>query len=294
MNESTAKRISIPIAACISTLFLWLLCLASPPKLEGHWHVKRSDGSRPTDTEFIQTIDFLPHKRATLNSGIGGYHGIVGGIVKREQKMYFGGECISYEFRYRWKQDTLLLQQMNYHELDKFFYALRCQEGCCDKQRDFFIFDPVDIDLPIARTPLVLDTLAPNSTWMNIKVGQPKEEHRTSYGINSKLLLGSLFSTIDDLPLWKERHFVKLPEERRHKTHPLLYIDRSTRLDYLSPILNKLAEMGYSNTYFVLRSADTSQELTCWIQDVHIEDFNCSIVSHCTIDDFLHSRLTPR
>lgn len=293
MNESTAKRISIPIAACISTLFLWFLCLASPPKLVGHWHIYKADGARPLDIEFIQTIDFLPRVEARLNADPIGNHGIAGEIVRRERKMYFGGECIYFQFRYRLKQDTLFLQQINSHELDNFFYALRCQEGCCDKQRDFFNLDPVDIDLPVTEHPSALDTLPNLSTWMYIKIGQPKQEYKTSSGTQPKLLLGSKFSTIEDLDFWREKHLVKLPKGRRSKARPLLFIDRSTDLDQLSPILHKLAEMGYPTTYFVLRSADTYPELKLWVQAIHIEHFTCSTVLHGTIEDLLQRTLTP-
>ncbi|MBX2875419.1 MAG: hypothetical protein KTR30_25105, partial [Saprospiraceae bacterium] len=58
MNEDTVKLISIPLATCLSTFCLWLLCLASPPKLEGHWHVYDPDGNIPSSVEYIQTIDF--------------------------------------------------------------------------------------------------------------------------------------------------------------------------------------------------------------------------------------------
>lgn len=289
MNEDTAKLISIPVAACLSTFLLWLLYLASPPKLEGHWHVFNADGTRPSSEAYIETIDFRTDGTATLNLSPVGYAGLVGGIGRREKRMYFGGECLSLNFKYHLKKDTLLLRQLNYDQADTPFFALRCQEGCCDKQTDFFLGDNVDIDLPVAQKHHTLDTFKSSSHWMHIKVGKPKQEYQLVYGSEPRIQLGSyLYDTLElDLSLWVERHQIKLPEHRRKETQPLLFVDRNVPMIQLSHFMQSLYELGFSHPYFVLRSAKTNQDFRLRVKRVSVQDFNHFPNMHFTIEQYL-------
>lgn len=290
MNEDTAKLISIPIAACLSTFCLWLLCLASPPKLEGHWHVYNADGTRPSSESFIETIDFRTDGTAILNLSPVGYTGLVGGIGRRERRMYFGGECLSLNFKYHLKKDTLLLRQLIYDEADTPFFALRCQEGCCDKQTDFFLGDNVDIDLPVAQKHHTLDTFKSNSRWIHIKVGKPKEEYQYNYTSRPRIRLdNSLYDTLN-LNLWVERHQIKLPASRRQEMRPLLFVDREFRIGQLSGFLQDLADLGFKESYFVLRSLETDENFKLWINPIDIPSFTHFPNKYFTIERYLEGQ----
>ncbi len=289
MNEDTAKLISIPIAACLSTFCLWLLCLASPPKLEGHWHVYDADGTRPSSNGYIQTIDLGPDREATINLGIGGNLRLEGQIISTQRRIEFGAECLSANFKYYLKGDTLFLRQPSLYTEDIPFYAIRCQEGCCNKQSDFFLGDSVDIDLPVVKHQHTLDTLKLSSRWMHIKVGIPKQEYQIEYGSEPRIQLGSyLYDTLElDLSLWVERHQIKLPEHRREETQPLLFVDRNVPMIQLSHLMQSLYELGFSHPYFVLRSAKTNQDFRLRVKRVSVQDFNHFPNMHFTIEQYL-------
>lgn len=293
MNEDTAKLISIPIAACLSTFCLWLLCLASPPKLEGHWHVYDADGTRPNSNGYIQTIDLGPDREATINLGIGGNLRLEGQIISTQRRIEFGAECLSANFKYYLKGDTLFLRQPSLYTEDIPFYAIRCQEGCCNKQSDFFLGDSVDIDLPVVKHQHTLDTLKLSSRWMHIKVGIPKQEYQIEYGSEPRILLDNYFyDTLDlelDLNLWTEIHLIKLPEHQHAQASPLLFVDRHVRMEELSDFLQKLADLGFKESYFVLRSLETDENFKLWINPIDIPSFTHFPNKYFTIERYLLS-----
>lgn len=293
MNEDTAKLISIPIAACLSTFCLWLLCLASHPDLKGHWHVYNVDGTRPSSEVYIQTIDLGPYREASINLGIGENLRLEGRIISKKRRIEFGAECLSVTFKYYLKGDTLFLRQPSLYSEDIPFYTIRCQAGCCNKQSDFFLGDNVDIDLPVARQQQTLETLELSSRWMDIKVGTPKQEYQVEYGSESRILLDNYFyDTLGlelDLNLWAEIHLIKLPEHQHAQASPLLFVDRHVRMEELSDFLRKLTELGFKESYFVLRSYETNEDFKLWIKRVDIPSFTHFPNKYFTIERYLQN-----
>lgn len=131
MNENTAKLVSIPIAACLSTFCLWLLCLTSPPKLEGHWHVCQTDTPVVIPQGFVQSIDFLSNNQLIFNKDKAIQEHFSGSWYRNEQMIRYGEECSMVKIKYRLEGDTLYLQAIGLAKEKRTFKALR-QVTICD------------------------------------------------------------------------------------------------------------------------------------------------------------------
>lgn len=56
-------------------------------------------------------------------------------------------------------------------------------------------------------------------------IGKPKEKFQETYGTSPRLQLGDKFATLADIPLFLEKHKIKVPENKRNKITSSLRID---------------------------------------------------------------------
>jgi len=56
-------------------------------------------------------------------------------------------------------------------------------------------------------------------------IGKPKEKFQEIYGTSPRLQLGDKFATVSDIPLFLEKHKIKVPENKRNKITSSLRID---------------------------------------------------------------------
>ena len=56
-------------------------------------------------------------------------------------------------------------------------------------------------------------------------IGKPLEKYQSTYGTSPRLQLGDKFATVADVPLFLEKHKVKVPEERHPQITSSLRID---------------------------------------------------------------------
>lgn len=56
-------------------------------------------------------------------------------------------------------------------------------------------------------------------------IGKPKDKFQETYGTSPRLQLGDKFATVADIPLFLEKHKIKVPENKRNKITSSLRID---------------------------------------------------------------------
>lgn len=75
-------------------------------------------------------------------------------------------------------------------------------------------------------------------------VGKPTQQYQNVYGTKPRLQLGDKFATIRDIPLFLEKHKVKLPENKRDRITSSLRIDGEVTMGIVSDIKTQLRKSG--------------------------------------------------
>lgn len=75
-------------------------------------------------------------------------------------------------------------------------------------------------------------------------VGKPTQQYQKVYGTKPRMQLGDKFATVRDIPLFLERHKVKLPENKRDRITSSLRIDGEVTMGIVSDIKTQLRKSG--------------------------------------------------
>ena len=239
-----------------------------PIDLKGHWHLFPIDRSNSLfmDGDY-EILEILNDSIATFGYYFYGNYGIQGTYINNfiEQEFRFGGECMFLQFDFDLKKDTLYLHQMEYTDNYIAHYkAYKCEEGCCNKEKEMFQNLKIDINLPIA-----IDTthLIENDYYLkqNIMYGFPKEDY-SGFGKSAVLNLGDKISMPEDIPIWEEKMKIKANEKNHSKIDIVIYADKKTTFSAMNRTLIKLKEVGYKEVFFALRSKSIYDDFKIWLK----------------------------
>ena len=75
-------------------------------------------------------------------------------------------------------------------------------------------------------------------------VGRPTKQFQNIYGTKPRMQLGDKFATVRDIPLFLEKHKVKLPENKRDRITSSLRIDGEVTMGIVSDIKTQLRKSG--------------------------------------------------
>lgn len=75
-------------------------------------------------------------------------------------------------------------------------------------------------------------------------IGRPKEMHQKTYGTSPRLQLGDAFASVDDIPLFLEKHKQKVPELRRPLITSSLRVDGTVTMGIVQDVKIKLRKSG--------------------------------------------------
>jgi len=75
-------------------------------------------------------------------------------------------------------------------------------------------------------------------------IGKPKDKWRDTYGTKPRLQLGDKFSTVEDIPLFLEKHKIKVPENKRPKITSSLRIDGKVTMGIVQDVKTQLRKTG--------------------------------------------------
>ncbi|MCB0570035.1 MAG: biopolymer transporter ExbD [Phaeodactylibacter sp.] len=77
-----------------------------------------------------------------------------------------------------------------------------------------------------------------------IYVGRPVERYRELYGTKPRIQLGDKFSTVNDIPLFLERHRIKVPEARHGQITSSLRVDGEVTMGIVQDVKTQLRKSG--------------------------------------------------
>ncbi len=88
------------------------------------------------------------------------------------------------------------------------------------------------------KTPTAsqLTKLQEKSLVNYLYIGKPKEKFQEIYGTSPRLQLGDKFATVADIPLFLEKHKIKVPENKRNKITSSLRIDGTVTMGIVQDV----------------------------------------------------------
>ena len=75
-------------------------------------------------------------------------------------------------------------------------------------------------------------------------IGRPEVRYQSVYGTSPRLQLGDAFATVQDIPLFLEKHKVKVPENKRARITSSLRVDGEVTMGIVQDVKIKLRKSG--------------------------------------------------
>ncbi len=88
-------------------------------------------------------------------------------------------------------------------------------------------------------------------------IGRPTDQYKEQYGTSPRLQLGDKFATVDDIPLFLEKHKIKVAENKRARITSSLKVDGDVTMGIVQDIKTQLRK---SNQLKVNYSAKPKNE----------------------------------
>ncbi len=95
----------------------------------------------------------------------------------------------------------------------------------------------VDVIVPAATE---LTKLEKKSLVNQIYIGKPKEQYRDIYGTSPRIQLNDKISDEDDIPIFLEKHKIKVPENQRAKITSSLRVDGEVTMGIVQDVKTAL------------------------------------------------------
>ena len=99
----------------------------------------------------------------------------------------------------------------------------------------------LDVNTPEATE---LTKLEKKSLVNYIYVGKPMPKYQATYGTSPKMQLGDKFASVADIPLFLEKHKIKVPEGQRPGITTSLRIDGDVTMGIIQDIKTELRKSG--------------------------------------------------
>jgi biopolymer transport protein ExbD len=99
----------------------------------------------------------------------------------------------------------------------------------------------LDVTTPYATE---LTKLEEKSLVNYLYIGKPLPKYQKLYGTSPRLQLGDKFSTIADIPIFLEKHKIKVPEARHGQITSSLRVDGKVTMGIVTDVKTKLRKSG--------------------------------------------------
>ncbi len=99
----------------------------------------------------------------------------------------------------------------------------------------------VNVNTPKATE---LTKLAEKSLVNYIYIGKPKDKYKEQYGTSPRMQLGDKFSIVEDIPIFLEKHKVKVPEAKQKRITSSLRVDGEVTMGIVQDVKTKLRKSG--------------------------------------------------
>ncbi len=89
-----------------------------------------------------------------------------------------------------------------------------------------------------------LSKLEEKSLVNYLYIGKPMEKYHETYGTTPRLQLGDKFATVADIPIFLEKHKVKVPENKRSRITSSLRVDGEVTMGIVQDVKTQLRKSG--------------------------------------------------
>lgn len=89
-----------------------------------------------------------------------------------------------------------------------------------------------------------LSKLEEKSLVNYLYIGKPMEKYQETYGTTPRLQLGDKFATVADIPIFLEKHKVKVPENKRTRITSSLRVDGDVTMGIVQDVKTQLRKSG--------------------------------------------------
>jgi biopolymer transport protein ExbD len=87
-------------------------------------------------------------------------------------------------------------------------------------------------------------------------IGRPTDQYKEQYGTSPRLQLGDKFATVDDIPLFLEKHKIKVAENKRARITSSLKVDGDVTMGIVQDIKTQLRKSNQLKDYLLIISSD--------------------------------------
>ncbi|HMN88865.1 MAG TPA: biopolymer transporter ExbD [Saprospiraceae bacterium] len=113
----------------------------------------------------------------------------------------------------------------------------------------------VQVSTPYATE---LTKLEEKSLVNYLYVGRPTPQYQSIYGTKPRLQLGDKFADVSEIPLFLERHKVKVPESRRAQITSSLRVDGTVTMGIVQDIKTQLRKAGQLKVNYSAKKRPTN------------------------------------
>ncbi len=113
----------------------------------------------------------------------------------------------------------------------------------------------VQVSTPYATE---LTKLEEKSLVNYLYVGRPTPQFQSIYGTKPRLQLGDKFADVSEIPLFLERHKVKVPESRRAQITSSLRVDGTVTMGIVQDIKTQLRKAGQLKVNYSAKKRPTN------------------------------------
>ena len=89
-----------------------------------------------------------------------------------------------------------------------------------------------------------LSKLEEKSLVNYLYIGKPMEKYQETYGTTPRLQLGDKFASVADIPIFLEKHKVKVPENKRTRITSSLRVDGEVTMGIVQDVKTQLRKSG--------------------------------------------------
>ncbi|MEO1258234.1 MAG: hypothetical protein AAFZ15_05535 [Bacteroidota bacterium] len=240
-------------------------------KLKGHWHLYEIIEYPFMGTRKYYTIDFKENQLVLFdNNGIYS-NNCLGELDWSQNNISFNIDGLQLELKFEWKNDSLFFHKAFSNEI---FFAEKCEESCCDKQKDFFVQQGVSIDLPIVTDTSGLFHLDRLNTLNegSILIGVVKNIGCFGPPELIRIKFNDIFTRSEDSIFWFESLKQRIPHKKQHDIFFTIYSNKETDYDLFFETLNELKSLEIKTVYLALRNEDIKKEFKVWRKKIDLND----------------------
>lgn len=262
---------------------LFYLYLRPVEVITGHWHLTRIDehGGR-SSLGIYSAIDIESDSSLYLDK-FAKESGRMSGKLFEEGELRIGPSCWGFFGEYKFIDETFYIYEKRHGEKDAVWMGKKEDDRLCDKQKYYFSYTNVEIDLPISTDG---ETSKEASLELPFYCGIPKPAFQEKFG-DDYLLQGYRLEGKYNFDLEEKKHKIKRAENKRDRIYRTIYADQHTPLSTFYPLIEYYRKKHQEEVYLATRNADTFSEINIFLRKLNIYDSAFTEDNPQTLNDWL-------